>query len=80
MTDTRDRLVRCFSAVFSDLDRDEIPVATKETVAGWDSLANFSLLTVVEEEFGIQVPGDDIEEFASFDRLLRYLQRTEMVA
>jgi acyl carrier protein len=71
--DPRARLVACFAAVFPDLPADAIPHATPVSVAAWDSIANVTLLAVVEEEFGITVDPDDLERLTSFDALLEYV-------
>jgi acyl carrier protein len=73
MTEPRARLVACFAAVFPDLPDAEIPAATPMTVAAWDSIANVTLLAVVEEEFGIAVDPDDLERLTSFEALEEYL-------
>ena len=73
MDDHRARLTQCFAAVFPDLTHAEIPTATPDTVAAWDSVANVSLLAVVEEEFGITIDVDDLELLTSFHGLLDYL-------
>ena len=73
-TDTRRRLAGCFTAVFRGLEEEGIAGAAVGSVEGWDSLATVTLITVVEEEFRIQVHADDIEEFGSFEQALRYLE------
>jgi acyl carrier protein len=73
MDDPRARLIRCFSAVFPGLDEPAIPHASRAAVAGWDSLANFSLITVIEEEFGIQIEPDDVARFSDFESILGYV-------
>jgi acyl carrier protein len=73
MSEPRARLAACFAAVFPDLPPADIPSATPMTVAAWDSIANVTLLAVVEEEFGIAVDPDDLEHLTSFDALLEYL-------
>ena len=75
MADVRSRLIPCFSAVFPGLDEGQIPRATRQTVGSWDSLAGFSLLTVIEEEFGLQVPPEDVDRFTSFESIHDYLER-----
>lgn len=74
MADTRSRLIRCFSAVFADLDEQEVPRVTTQNLAKWDSLANFSLIVVIEEEFGIQIAHDDVDRLVSFESILEYLE------
>jgi acyl carrier protein len=73
MTEPRARLAACFAAVFPDLPATDVPFATPMTVAAWDSIANVTLLAVVEEEFGIVVDPDDLERLTSFEALLEYL-------
>lgn len=80
MVDTRTRLNRCFSAVFSDLDETQLPHATRDNVDGWDSLATFTLLTVIEEEFQIQVSPEDVDRFTSYENILDCLQGQHSIA
>jgi len=79
MSDTQARLVKVFGAVFPELAEDEILQASPESVAGWDSLASATLLTVLEEEFGVDVAAEDVDQLVSFERVLEYLQRRSAV-
>ena len=74
MDEIQTRLANCFAAVFPELSHQEIIHASSTTVPGWDSVAGVTLLTVVEEEFGISIEEDDPAKFDSFDRILVYLQ------
>ena len=74
MPDHRARLATCFSAVFPDLRPDELDGARPDTVAGWDSIANVTLLAVIEEEFGVAIAPEDIENLTSFAALLAHVQ------
>ena len=67
------RLVRCFSLVFTELDEKNIRDADVEGVEEWDSMAMVTLINVVEEEFGIRIEPDDVEDIDSFRRFLTYL-------
>ncbi|MGO9919337.1 MAG: acyl carrier protein [Isosphaeraceae bacterium] len=78
--DTRDRLIQCFAAVFAQLDEREIPCATKFSVGTWDSLANFSLMAVIEEEFGVRIEPEDLDLFVSFELILDYLENKSRVS
>ena len=71
MSDTRERLIHCFQAVFPDLSENEAERATAQRVGAWDSVATVTLAAVVEEEFGTQFQPDDIENLTSFDAFLR---------
>jgi acyl carrier protein len=74
MADTRSRLISCFAAVFADLDESQIPEVSTDNLATWDSLANFSLITVIEEEFGCQITPEDVDQLTSFEAVLDWLQ------
>jgi acyl carrier protein len=73
------RLLRCFTVVFPDLSEKELADASMETVEEWDSVASVTLVNVLEEEFGIQIAPEDIEQLLSFRRVLNYL-KTRKVA
>ena len=80
MNDVRTRLVKCFSAVFPDLTEREIPLASTVSVGTWDSLASITLLSVLEEEFELQVDPEELEHLVSFDLILAYLQHEQQVS
>jgi acyl carrier protein len=74
MTDKEMRLRQCFEAVFPTLTPVEIARANSSSVATWDSLATINLITVIEEEFRIQIAPQDIDQMISFDLILDYLR------
>lgn len=73
--EVRDRLLRCFAAVFPSVPPGELETASPVSVEAWDSLANATLLTVVEQEFGVEIPPDDLDELVSFEAIAEYLER-----
>jgi acyl carrier protein len=75
MSDTRPRLITCFSAVFPDLAEAQIPSATVSSVQTWDSIAMLNLVNVIEEEFKIEVDFDAIPELDSFAKFLEYVEQ-----
>ena len=80
MKELSGRLIKCFSAVFPQLAEKEILIATPSGVAGWDSLASITLVSVIEEEFAIQIDPEDIEHLVSFELVLSYLKNRQPVA
>jgi acyl carrier protein len=42
-------------------------------VAAWDSLATMTLVSVIEEEFGVAVSPEDYESVASFELVKAYI-------
>ena len=69
------RLVRCFSSVFPDLSDEEIRNASIESVPGWHSLASVTLVSLVQEEFALQVSLTDLPNLVSFAAVQNYVQR-----
>jgi acyl carrier protein len=74
MDELRQRLIDCFQVVFPDLPPEKIATASPETVAEWDSVAGLTLMTVVEEKFGLQIDLDDLAGLDSFESFYSYLQ------
>jgi len=77
MAELESRLENCFTAVFPDLDRKEIPSVAMGSLASWDSLAGITLISVIEEEFGISISPDDVADLISFELILDYLRRIQ---
>ena len=75
MADVRSRLTHCFSAVFPELDEQEIPLSSVASVGAWDSLASINLYSLVEEEFGIEINMEELEDLISFELILGYIER-----
>ncbi len=76
MAELERRLGNCFALVFPELSENEIPAASVGSLASWDSLAGITLLSLIEEEFGLSIPPDDVVGLVSFELILDYLRRT----
>ncbi len=74
MADTETRLRRCFAAVFPDLDEAQIAEASLGSIAAWDSVATITLLSLVEEEFGVSFEPEDLARQTSFAKILADLE------
>jgi acyl carrier protein len=74
MDEIKSRLITCFQTVFPDLPESEIPQATQQSLAYWDSIAAITLVNVIEDEFQIQMDLDQLAELDSFPRVLAYLE------
>jgi acyl carrier protein len=71
--DTRQRLIRCFQAVFPKLSESDALRASANRVTEWDSVATMNLVAVVEEEFGVLFDVKEVEKLNSFERYLNRL-------
>jgi acyl carrier protein len=69
----RKRLTNCFRAVFPRVPENKIQNATAATVGDWDSVSAITLMTVIEEEFQVQLDLDRLAELDSFESLAEYL-------
>ena len=67
MPEVKERLKECFKTVFPNLGVDEIPRASSASVATWDSLATVTLVSIIEEEFGVTIAPDEYTYIVSFD-------------
>ncbi|HME01072.1 MAG TPA: acyl carrier protein [Terriglobia bacterium] len=74
MDDVQARLAKCFTAVFPELPRSQIPAASLTSVKEWDSVATITLMTVIEEEFGLQFEPEQLEQLVSFPSILEFLR------
>jgi len=74
MNNLEHRLVRCFSSVFPALSEDQIRNASVDSVPDWHSLASVTLISVVQEEFGVQVGLTDLPDLVSFSAVQNYVQ------
>jgi hypothetical protein len=53
------RLIRCFAAAFPDLRDSQIPSATVDNTASWDSMGALTLAALIDEEFSVTF-GEDV--------------------
>ena len=72
MNDDRERLIKCFAAVFPTLSEEEIQRAAPNAVEDWDSLSSVTLVGVIEEEFNTSIATEDFEHLLSFEATLHY--------
>jgi acyl carrier protein len=72
MNDTAiiERLLDCFRVAFPEATDTELESATAASFPAWDSIAHVTLVTLVEEEFGMLLPPDKVGELNSFQAFL----------
>jgi acyl carrier protein len=74
------RLSNCFGAVFPDLSERDIPKASTKSVGAWDSVATITLVSVIEEEFGLRFSPEQLDRFTSYESILRQLRAAQRVS
>ena len=74
MDEVKDRLARCFIAVFPELSEQAVHLAEPSTVKGWDSVASVTLMATVEEEFGVSFDIQEAADLMSYGKMLEFLK------
>jgi len=69
MNEIRDKLSHCFSLAFPQIDPSQRAGASVENTKGWDSLAQVTLLSLIGEEFGIDIDFEEFDGATSFEAL-----------
>jgi acyl carrier protein len=80
MSTPEERLANCFLAVFPQLGKQEIQKASPSSVGAWDSVSTLILMDVIEEEFAVSLPLEELDQLLSFDLMLDYLRRQSVVS
>jgi acyl carrier protein len=73
MDNTQDRLIRCFSAIFPTLSREQILAADASKMESWDSVASVTLFAMIEEEFGVEIEIQGSVDLLSYRKISEYL-------
>jgi acyl carrier protein len=63
------RLSALFRATFPDLDAQNLADVTRDSVAGWDSIAVMTLFALIEEEFGERFDLEEAAEWTSYAQI-----------
>ena len=55
----------------------DIPAATQESTAAWDSIAHVTLLSLIGEELGADIDFEEFSEATSFPAILDLIRVTK---
>jgi len=72
--DISQKLTQIFQLVFELPDNTDMSKIRRINVARWDSLANVTLVTALESEFGIKLDAQDIERLTSYQGTMLLVQ------
>jgi acyl carrier protein len=73
VTELEDRLARCFSSIFPALTDAEIRGADVEALIDADSLAAVTLVSLIDQEFGVELDLEILLRLRTFDGVRQYL-------
>lgn len=74
MPDLDQRLSAIFRAALPDGKEQPVELATRDTTAGWDSIAAMTLTTLIEEEFGEVFELEEAAEWTSYQQIRAVLK------
>jgi acyl carrier protein len=74
-TDIEDRLIECFQAALPTIGRQDIRTVHMKSTLEWDSMVTVTLISLIEESFGVETQAADIEQLTSFQTIRDYLIR-----
>ena len=75
MSEQEDRLLRCFASVFPTLSEGEIRTSNIVPLFNLDSLAGVTLVTLIDQEFGVDVELQDLLDLGSFETISQFLRK-----
>ena len=75
MSEQDNRLVRCFASVFPTLSKGEIRACDLVPLFDLDSLAGVTLVTLIDQEFGVNVELPDLLGLGSFEAIEQFLRK-----
>ena len=71
---SRTRYLECFTEMF-EISDNEAKTLEYQAITAWDSVGHMNLISIIEEEFNIEMDIDDITELSSFEKGLKILQK-----
>ncbi len=75
MSEQDDQLVRCFASVFPTLSEGDIRSSNVVPLFDLDSLAGVTLVTLIDQEFGVNVELPDLLDLGSFEEIAQFLRK-----
>lgn len=73
MNEIKHRLIRCFAAVFDDINEAEMPNLEVKNTKSWDSLAFVMLMNLVQQEFSVEIPVEQLDSLDSFEKFYGHI-------
>ena len=75
MMNHEEHLLACFQEVFPGKSKDELRSSSRDSTREWDSMASVTLLTLIQQEFAVDMDLFDLENLSSFQLLLDHLRQ-----
>ena len=75
MSDLNSKLLRCISSIFPTLSEEQIRTSDLSEVIASDSLTAVTLLSLIDEEFGVNLDLEELLNLGNFDAIEARLRR-----
>lgn len=70
-----DKINQILANTFNISNEEVLKNLGMEDVNNWDSLSHMNLIVCIEDEFKIELTGDDISEMITFDQIRDVIQK-----
>ena len=70
----QEKLLKLMKEVFEDIDTSSFALQTEfKNNDEWDSMTALSLITILDQEFGISISGEKIKELNTIEELILFI-------
>ena len=70
----QEKLLKLMEEVFEDLDTSSFTLKTEfKNNDEWDSMTALSLITILDQEFGMSISGEKIKELNTIEELILFI-------
>lgn len=70
-----DKINQIIANIFNISNEEVLKNLGMDDVNNWDSLSHMNLIVSIEDEFKIELTGDDISEMITFDQIRDVIQK-----
>jgi acyl carrier protein len=72
-----EKYIEAFTTTFG-INKDEVEGLEYQKIKAWDSIGHMSLVSALEDAFGIMMETDDIIDFSSFEKGKEILKKYDV--
>jgi len=70
----QEKLLKLMEEIFEDIDTSSFALQTEfKNNDEWDSMTALSLITILDQEFGISISGEKIKELNTIEELILFI-------
>ena len=70
----QNKLLELMNEVFEDIDTSNFNLSTEfKNNDEWDSMTSLSLITALDQEFGVSISGEEINKITTIEELINFI-------